>query len=302
VHPSFVRTVPSILATCCFAILVAGGCGSSPSPARGGGGGEGGEGEAGGAGGSKVPTGTGGRLADGGGSTSTGGSGTGGASTEGTGGATAPEDAGVDTAPPAGGSGGGSTGGLGPGSADDSPPLVLPGSKLIFDGKTLMGWMCDSRWSVKDGTIDGTGSGNSFCKTADDHASFRLTGKSRIVQDPSNHAGICFWGPRGGGCLQITPVSGSLWDYRGGGEVRTLPRIFDYMKWNFFELLVNAQTGSIDLAVEGHAFATYVDKKSHTKGPIGLQLHAKPNEVQYKDLALEDDPKEMKLLTVIPGK
>jgi hypothetical protein len=35
---------------------------------------------------------------------------------------------------------------------------------------------------------------------------------------------------------------------------------------------------------------------------IGLQLHAKPNEVQYKDLALEDNPTEMKLLTVIPGK
>jgi hypothetical protein len=179
---------------------------------------------------------------------------------------------------------------------------VLPGSKLIFDGKTLTGWMCDARWSVKDGAIDGTGSGNSFCKTADDHATFRLTGKSRIVKDPSNHAGICFWGPRGGGCLQITPVSGSIWDYRGGGEVRTLPRIFDYTKWNFFELLVNAETGSIDLAVEGHVFPTYVDKKSHTKGPIGLQLHAQPNEVQYKDLALEDNPTQMKLLTVIPGK
>jgi hypothetical protein len=81
-----------------------------------------------------------------------------------------------------------------------------------------------------------------------------------------------------------------------------LPRIFDYMKWNFFELLVNAKTGTIDLAVQGHAFPTYTDKKGHPKGPIGLQLHAKPNEVQYKDLALEDNPTEMKLLTVIPGK
>jgi hypothetical protein len=265
-------------------------------------GGEGGADDTGGAAGSPVST--GGRSGGSGGGTggaTTGGAG--GAGAPGTGGAAEPQDAGVgDGAPPAGGGAGGSFGGLGPGSADDSPPLVLPGSKLIFDGKTLMGWMCDSRWSVKDGAIDGTGSGNSFCKTADDHATFRLTGKSRIVKDPSNHAGICFWGPRGGGCLQITPVSGSLWDYRGGGEVRTLPRIFDYTKWNFFELLVNAETGSIDLAVEGHVFPTYVDKKSHTKGPIGLQLHAQPNEVQYKDLALEDNPTQTKLLTVIPGK
>jgi hypothetical protein len=265
-------------------------------------GGEGGEDDTGGTGGATVPTGTGGRAVDSG---VGGAGGRGGEGTAGTGGVSPSPGAGIgDAAAPASGDGGGgsSSGGSGPGSADDSPPLVLPGSKLIFDGKTLMGWMCDARWSVKDGTIDGSGTGNSFCKTADDHASFRLTGKSRIVKDPANHAGICFWGPRGGGCLQITPVSGSLWDYRGGGEVRTLPRTLDYTKWNFFELLVNAQTGAIDLAVEGHAFPTYVDKKSHTKGPIGLQLHAKPNEVQYKDLALEDDPTQMKLLTVIAGK
>jgi hypothetical protein len=271
-----------------------------PDPAGTGGSGDE-ETETGGTGGTK-PTSTGG--ASGGGGSKTGG--TGGAPTaSGGSGSSAGDDAGAaDTATPDDPTDGPpATGGtLGPGSADDSPPLVLPGSKLIFDGKTLMGWMCDARWSVKDGTIDGSGSGNSFCKTADDHDTFRLTGKSRIVKDPANHAGICFWGPRGGGCLQITPVSGSLWDYRGGGEVRTLPRTRDYTKWNFFELLVDAKTGAIDLAVEGHAFPTYVDKKGHPKGPIGLQLHAKPNEVQYKDLALEDNPKEMKLLTAMPGK
>jgi hypothetical protein len=296
-HSSIPRTPVLTL----LAALTLCGCGSSPAHS-----GAGGAEETGGEGGATGPTGTGGRASTGGKSggndsgTATGGANGG---TAGTGGAQASDDAGAsDAAPPASGGAGGSTGPLGPGSADDSPPLVLPGSKLIFDGKTLMGWMCNSRWSVKDGAIDGTGSGNSFCKTADDHATFRLTGKSRMVKDLSNHAGICFWGPRGGGCLQITPVSGSMWDYRGGGEVRTLPRIYDYGKWNFFELLVNAATGSVDLAVEGHLFPTHIDKKAHTKGPIGLQLHANPNEVQYKDLALEENPTQMKLLTVIPGK
>ncbi len=217
--------------------------------------------------------------------------------------ASAPGDAGGETSPPGAG-GPPNTAGLGPGSADDSPPLVLPGSKLIFDGKTLMGWNpCDAKfWSVKDGTIDGNGSGNNFCLTEGDHDTFRITGKSRMVKDPSNHAGICFWGNRaagGGGCLQITPVSGSLWDYGGGGGVRTLPRSRDYTKWNFFEILVDLKTGNIDIAVEGQAFPTYKDKSlgKRKKGPIGLQLHAKPNEVQYKDLALEDNPTVMKLLT-----
>ena len=192
-------------------------------------------------------------------------------------------------------------GGLGPGSADDSPPLILPGSRLIFDGKTLEGWMCDaSKWSVVDGAIDGHGSGNSFCWTATDHDTFRVTGKSRMVQDPSNHAGICFWAPRGSSrCLQITPVSGSLWDYGGGGNARLLPRKRDYSKWNFFELLVNLKTGTVDIAVEGEAMPTYKDRRlgSRQKGPVGLQLHSGQNQVQYKDLALEDNPTEMKLLT-----
>lgn len=205
--------------------------------------------------------------------------------------------------PPAGDGGMVSTGGLGPGSADDSPPLVLPGSHLIFDGKTLTGWNCDGKWSVKNGAIDATGSGNSFCKSADAiYDTFRLTGKSRIVMNPSDHAGICWW-PIGGAFLQLTPVSGSLWDYRGGGEVRTLPRPpWDYTQWNFFELLVDAKTGSVDLAVEGHQYPTYIDKKAHNKGAIALQLHAQPNEVQYKDLAVEVNPTVMKLLTAIPGK
>ena len=124
-----------------------------------------------------------------------------------------------------------------------------------------------------------------------------------MVRDPSNHAGICFWGnraPGGGGCLQITPVSGSLWDYGGGGGVRTLPRSRDYTKWNFFEILVDLKTGKIEIAVEGQAFPIYMDRRlaSRKKGPIGLQLHAGSNNVQYKDLALEDNPTMMKLLTV----
>ena len=92
-------------------------------------------------------------------------------------------------------------------------------------------------------------------------------------------------------------------DYRGGGGIRTLPRPpWDYTQWNFFELLVDAKTGSVDLAVEGYQYPTYVDKKAHNKGAIALQLHAQPNEVQYKDLAVEVNPTVMKLLTAIPGK
>ena len=75
-----------------------------------------------------------------------------------------------------------------------------------------------------------------------------------------------------------------------------------YDKWNFFELLVDLKTGKIDIAVEGQAYPTYMDRSlgRRKKAPIGLQLHAGSNEVQYKDLALEDNPTVMKLLTAKP--
>jgi hypothetical protein len=256
-------------------------------------------------GGSGGSAGTGGALGTGGagGAAATGGA-TGEGGNEADAGAAPGSDAGSsETAPPAPVG----DGGLGPNSPDDSPPLVLPGSKLIFDGKTLTGWTCDTAvWSVKEGAIDATGTGNNFCNTNDDHDSFRLTGKSRVVKDPANHAGIGFWGGRAkgcGGCLQITPASGSLWDYGGGGGVRTNPRTVDYTKWSFFELIVNAKTGVVKIAVNGHAYPDYTAKAGRAKkAAIGLQLHAKPNEVQYKDLALEDNPADETLLTAIPGK
>lgn len=309
-------------------------CGSEPPPSSPGGNGgstnpgrAGSGGSRGGAGGSSSTAGSGGSSAtagSGGSGGSTGGT-TGGAGSGGTAGSAGSGGSGGSAG--TGGAGGSAsgdaatspdsmtttpdgpvnTGGLGPGSPDNAPPLVLPGSKLIFDGTTLTGWNpCSANlWSVKEGAIAGNGSGNNFCQTATDHDTFRLTGKSRMVRDPSNHAGICFWGGRGsggGGCLQITPVSGSLWDYGGGGGVRTLPRSRPYDKWNFFELLVDLKTGKIDIAVEGQAFATYTDKNlaRRKKAPIGLQLHAGSNEVHYKDLALEDNPTEMKLLTAKP--
>jgi hypothetical protein len=232
----------------------------------------------------------------------------GGAGGSGGGAATVADAGGTDRAPAPSGDGG-LLGGLGPGSPDDSPPLVLPGSRLIFDGKTLDGWACDTtRWSVKNGAINAVGNGNNFCKTVALYDTFRLTGKSRMVQNPSNHAGICWWGNPGGfgagGCLQMTPASGSLWDYGGLNGIRTNPRMFDYTKWNFFELVVNIKTGTVQIAVNGHVYPTYTDRRlaQRKKGPIALQLHAGFSELEYKDLALEENQTEDRLLTVIPGR
>jgi hypothetical protein len=287
-----------------------------PAPATAGTGGKSGTGGSKGTGGSAGSasggqsgggtTGSGGSTGSGGTAPAGSGGTTGSGGSAGTGGSPASDAASEVSAPSDAPAGSGNFGGLGPLSPDDSPPLVLPGSHLIFDGKTLTGWMCDpGRWTVKDGAINAKGNGNNFCLTEGDYDTFRLTGKSRMVQNPQNHAGICWWGGRsqgGGGCLQMTPASGSLWDY-SGGEVRTLKRVFDYTKWNFFELVVNLKTGTVMIAVNGHAYDTYTDKKlgSRKKGPIALQLHAGFSELEYKDLSLEENPKEDKLLTVIPG-
>ena len=122
-----------------------------------------------------------------------------------------------------------------------------------------------------------------------------------------NHLGICFWGAKSGtgygGCIVFVPPSGSIWDYGGGGEVRTLPYVWMGMKvdkhaWNQFEILADATTGTVRMGVNGHEFPVYKKAGRGHEAVIGLQIHAGFSEVGYKDLAVEENPKEMRLLSV----
>jgi hypothetical protein len=282
-------------------------CGGAPSMKGGvgGGGDEGGGDETGGTGGgagSGGTAGTEGVIKRDAAPTTTGGAG-GGAGDGGTGGGEAGGSGG--TASP---DGGGTTDFDGGGTA--SIPDLLPGSTPIFDGKTLTGWVGKPGvWTVKDGYIDGLAqNGGSLLATTMTYDTFRVSGKANVLQS-DNHLGICIWGAKSGtgygGCIVFVPPSGSIWDYGGGGEVRTLPYVWMGMPvnkhaWNQFEILADAATGTVRMAVNGHEFPVYKKAGRGRAAVIGLQIHAKFSEVGYKDLAVEVNPKDKRMLSV-PG-
>ena len=180
----------------------------------------------------------------------------------------------------------------------------------LFDGKTLNGWSGNPAiWSVKDGAIHGIAEhGGQLILTRREYSDFRLILKSRLVSE-DNHLGVCFWGERKpdwgyGDCILVIPPTGGMWDYHPGKKGPPREKLphpdFDPHVWHESEILAHLKTGTIRMAVNGIEVSRYTDKDATRlrKGPIGLQIHAGPSEVQYKDIRIELEPKEDRLLTV----
>jgi len=183
-------------------------------------------------------------------------------------------------------------------------------SKVLFDGKTLAGWAGAAYWTVKDGAIhfDGDAGHGTLLLSDDDYSDFRLTLQSRLVS-PSNHLGVCFWGTRRadfgyGDCILVIPPNAGMWDYhpgKGGPPREKLSSArFDPHQWHRTEVLARRSTGEIRMAVNGVELMRYKDEDPTRlrPGPIGLQAHAGYSEVEYKDLQIEVNPQQDRLLTV----
>jgi hypothetical protein len=184
--------------------------------------------------------------------------------------------------------------------------------KHIFDGTTLDGWTGDPKvWTLNalDQAIEGKtpdSNGGTFMKTKDDYDDFRLVLTEKMVDTP-NHLGLCFWGGRGGngdgGCLDVIPPSGSIWDYGDGGQkpvgVGGANNGIKY-QWHQVEILALASTGQVLVAVNGKQTTMYTKAGRPKKGPIGLQAHAHASHPEYKDIWVEAMPAQRTLLTVKP--
>jgi hypothetical protein len=195
--------------------------------------------------------------------------------------------------------------------AGDGGAAAVPGAVSLFDGTTLEGWDGNPRlWSVKEGAITGINGNQQLLYTRADYSSFRLLVTSRMVRS-NDHLGVCFWGGRNAGwnfngCLLVIPPSGSLYDYGPLGQIIANTCVSGEAKrqWHTTEILANRTTGEVKVAVNGVDMTSY--KYANTgrlrNGPIGLQLHAGGGqEAQYKDIYIEVDPKENRLLTAPAG-
>ena len=124
--------------------------------------------------------------------------------------------------------------------------------------------------------------------------------------------GVCFWGTRMadwgyGNCILVIPSSGGMWDYHPGKKGPPREKLphpdFDPHVWHEAEILAHLKTGTIRMAVNGVEVTRYTDEDPTRlrKGPIGLQIHTGASEVEYKDLVVEVDPKEDRLMTLKPA-
>src|SRR5262245_33258402 len=212
--------------------------------------------------------------------------------------------------------------------ADTTPPeparqaSPYPGCVKIFNGENFHGWEADtSTWSIVDGAMRGVGGTSRLAYTKADYGSFRLVFTARMNPVNGDHLGVLFWGDRpqdpskpkidNAGWIQFMPPHGAMWDYHPPQHHNlpheTLaPGSRDFTRWSTTELLCNLEKGTTRAAVDGVEIARYThpypgERKDPEKriipGPIGMFRHG-AGASEYKEIYVEADPKEDRLLTV----
>jgi hypothetical protein len=174
-------------------------------------------------------------------------------------------------------------------------------------------------WIVKDGAMASTGGGRGVIYTEKDYTHYRLIFTMRHVSGKPDHAPcVLVFGqrPPAGergldalGAIQFQPPNGGHWDYRPGfnkagtGFTRPEPRTkFDSKEWHQVELLVDARTGTARMAVAqpvgtvGIANLSFHDPAAARTGPIAWQMHNAGLFDEFKDVRIEIDPADDRLL------
>lgn len=167
-----------------------------------------------------------------------------------------------------------------------------------------------------------TGVDRGVIYTKNDYSHYRLVFTVRHVSGtkPDHMACVLFFGtrPEEGkkpldalGAVQFQPPPGYGWDYRlghnnsGNGEFtsHSHPK-FDPHEWSRVEILVDASKGTARMAVAqppGTKAVEVVDFNvpgAGKTGPIAIQIHNQGLFDEYKDIAVEVDPKDDELITM----
>ena len=176
-------------------------------------------------------------------------------------------------------------------------------------------------WVVKDGAIASTGVGRGVLYTANDYGHYRLMFKIRHVSgSPDHYACVLLFGTRPQGDdavidalngIQFGLPNGNHWDYRGGGSnlgdayftTVTKTKLNEH-EWSQVEILADSIKGTARMAVaqpigsKAVEVVSFKDAAGGRVGPVALQMHNAGLFDEYKDLTIEVDPKEDRLITV----
>jgi hypothetical protein len=176
-------------------------------------------------------------------------------------------------------------------------------------------------WTVKDGAMASTGAGRGVIYTAKDYGRYRLMFTMRHVSGNPDHQAcvLIFCTPPQPGekpfdalaGIQFQVPNGGHWDYRpgmnnnGGAEFTSVNKTrYDVHEWSRVEILADAARGTARMAVAQPSGAKAVevlafkDPAAGKVGPVAWQMHNAGLFDEYKDVAIELDPKSDDLITV----
>jgi len=176
-------------------------------------------------------------------------------------------------------------------------------------------------WVVKDGAMASTGGGRGVIYTKSDYTHYRLIFKLRHVSGKPDHQPcvlvFCTRPAEGEkgldalGGIQFQAPNGGHWDYRPGhnnggtGFTNPIKPKYDNHEWSHVEILVNAKDGSARMAVaqpvgtRGVEALDFKDPAAGKPGPIAWQMHNAGLFDEFKDIRIEVDPQDDRLITTL---
>ena len=177
-------------------------------------------------------------------------------------------------------------------------------------------------WIARDGIMASTGAARGVIYTAADYTHYRLVFQVRQIK--GNHVpGVLIFCTRPTsrddlteaqagidalGAIQFQVPNGGHWDYRPGKNQagasfnRPIRIRFNLQEWSQVELLVNARTGLARMAVaqpvgtRGMENLVFSEVAAGRTGPIALQMHNAGLFDEFRDLRIEINPAEDRLL------
>lgn len=178
-------------------------------------------------------------------------------------------------------------------------------------------------WVVKDGAKVSSGAGRGTSHAEADCSHYRLISKVRpagVLGKKGDHQPciliFCTRPPAGErgldalGAIQFQAPNGGHWDYRPGRNnagtafTRLVNPRYDNRDWFQVELLVDATKGTARMAVaikpgtRAIENLRFNDPAAGKVGPIAWQMHNAGLLDEFKDIMIEVDPKEDRLITL----